>query len=552
VRRAALLLGSLSLAVGACTSLAGLERLSFEAAGAGGSTSTAGGGGVSGGGGIGGAPFSCTPGEVVACYEGPPATDEMGVCQPGEGVCNASGDGFVSCVGQILPVPDDCGSPLDEDCSGEANDHCATLGVMARISGTEGPRDVATGRGDEIAVVGHARGTVSLGGKNVICADTSPDVQALLMLLDNDGSLRWGHCWGSDSEDDELLAVTLDAGGQVFAAGYYESAVLDIEGTGYPRVGTRDALLMSLDSAGSIAGVYVSGDAGEVQEGQDVAVDSLGNPVFVGTFSGTLNGMVALDEDIFVLKFSSPSTISFSTKIGESGNDYDARLALAPDDDMILAGRFYDTLTLGNSVLADPGASGAFVARLDADDASADWATAFYGEGSQVIEDVVIRDEVVAVVGRFRTEVDFGAGLQPAVGEQDMFVATLDASSGAVIWAKTFGAAGALVLGHGVSITASGDVIVAAEQQASVDYGGGPLPFSDSSTGSSDGVLVAFDSSGGHRWSRVIQSEVDDQATGLTLDSQGRFVAIGESDGTVDFGSGPLVGDGIFVVRGDP
>ena len=52
------------------------------------STAGTGGSGATGGGGA----FSCTPGEMTACYEGPAGTEGVAMCQAGTGVCNAAGD----------------------------------------------------------------------------------------------------------------------------------------------------------------------------------------------------------------------------------------------------------------------------------------------------------------------------------------------------------------------------------------------------------------------------------------------------------------------------
>lgn len=61
----------------------------------------------------------CTPGTVVACYDGPPGTQGVGQCTAGTRTCQADGT-FGACVGQVLPQPDLSGNGLDEDCDGSA------------------------------------------------------------------------------------------------------------------------------------------------------------------------------------------------------------------------------------------------------------------------------------------------------------------------------------------------------------------------------------------------------------------------------------------------
>ena len=61
---------------------------------------------------------SCTPGDVVGCYTGPPGTRGIGVCRSGERAC-ASG-AFGPCVGQVLPGQDVVNG-LDDDCDGQVD-----------------------------------------------------------------------------------------------------------------------------------------------------------------------------------------------------------------------------------------------------------------------------------------------------------------------------------------------------------------------------------------------------------------------------------------------
>jgi hypothetical protein len=65
----------------------------------------------------------CTPGEQVACYTGPAATENKGICKGGLQTCNAQGTGFGPCQGQVLPMPDDiCSNGQDDNCNGQTDE----------------------------------------------------------------------------------------------------------------------------------------------------------------------------------------------------------------------------------------------------------------------------------------------------------------------------------------------------------------------------------------------------------------------------------------------
>jgi hypothetical protein len=59
----------------------------------------------------------CAPGERVACYGGPVATDGVGACRGGVWTCGADGVAFGPCEGEVRPLPEICNGQ-DDDCDG--------------------------------------------------------------------------------------------------------------------------------------------------------------------------------------------------------------------------------------------------------------------------------------------------------------------------------------------------------------------------------------------------------------------------------------------------
>ena len=66
-------------------------------------------------------PCTCTPGDVQACYDGPPGTEGVGPCVAGTSTCHDSGNGWSFCEGQVLPSGEICDNGADEDCDGTAD-----------------------------------------------------------------------------------------------------------------------------------------------------------------------------------------------------------------------------------------------------------------------------------------------------------------------------------------------------------------------------------------------------------------------------------------------
>ena len=61
-----------------------------------------------------------------ACYPGPAATREVGICKAGVQTCISNGDTEFAhwgpCTGAVLPQPEICDDGIDNDCSGQADD----------------------------------------------------------------------------------------------------------------------------------------------------------------------------------------------------------------------------------------------------------------------------------------------------------------------------------------------------------------------------------------------------------------------------------------------
>ena len=116
----------------------------------------------------------------------------------------------------------------------------------------------------------------------------------------------WAYTWDG-GDDDELYAVAVDSGGNIYCAGYTYSF-----GTG-----NSDALLLKYDSSGVFqwARTWNGGDTDEVYA---VAVDPWGNVYCAGyTYSfGTGN------SDALLLKYSSSGAVQWAkTWSGSDGNE---------------------------------------------------------------------------------------------------------------------------------------------------------------------------------------------------------------------------------------
>lgn len=80
------------------------------------------------------ASVACVPETLQACYEGPAATVQVGLCRAGTRTCSANGL-FGPCDGQVLPAPEIADNGLDEDCDLSVHHTYDVAGAGRCISG---------------------------------------------------------------------------------------------------------------------------------------------------------------------------------------------------------------------------------------------------------------------------------------------------------------------------------------------------------------------------------------------------------------------------------
>ena len=83
----------------------------------------------------GGADCACLPNATDACYSGPDATRNVGLCKDGTKTCDALGQSWGACTGEVLPALEDCALAGDENCDGQVNE--AAAGCLCEAGATQ-------------------------------------------------------------------------------------------------------------------------------------------------------------------------------------------------------------------------------------------------------------------------------------------------------------------------------------------------------------------------------------------------------------------------------
>jgi hypothetical protein len=271
-----------------------------------------------------------------------------------------------------------------------------------------------------------------------------------------------------------------------------------------------------------------------------VAVDPSGNVVLAGSFEGKADfGGGAMNSaggsDIFVAELAGDGSFRWAKSFG-NGNILDGvSIAVDSSANVLVTGYFAGMLDLGcaGSVLNSGFAQDVFVAKLGAD-GSCVWLTAPTGSGPQTPTSIAAdASGAVVLTGYFSGTLEFGASPLDAASGQDIFVAKLG-PDGSPLWAKAFGDGAHAAAGRSLAVDASGNVVLTGDFTGTVDFGGNaPL----SSPGAKDVFVAKLGADGSYLWAKAFGDGYHDAiGHGVAVGTSGHVVLTGQFSGALDFG----------------
>jgi len=495
----------------------------------------------------------CDPGASESCYSGPAGTAGIGLCKAGSRTCQADRT-WGPCVGEVLPQPEDCATPEDEDCDG-TTPACECALLWAKRFGDasdQAAQGIVADADGNVLVTGYFVGSidfgdpdgplVSAGGRDVFVAKLGPG-----------GEPRWSKRFG-DATDQVGMAIAVDATGNVLVTGHFAGTV-DFGGGGLASAGSDDVFVMKLDPDGHHVWSRRFGDSAG-QYGASIAVDGAGYVLAAGYFVGAIDlgaGPVpsAGNTDAFVVKLD-PADGNPLWGVAFGGAGADASLGVAADGtgDVLLTGYFSDSVSFGGDTWTSAGATDIFVVKLQAATGQPLWSRGFGDAHDQEATSIATDSAGHAVVtGNFFGSLALGGGPLVSLGQDDIFSLRLD-PGGAHEWSYRFGGT-SYDDGLAVAVDPTGNVLLTGYFFGDGDFGGGTL----TSSGMDDVFLVKLKQDGSFLCGQRFGDAAKQQATGVAADALGNALLTGFFAGSVDFGGGPLVSAGgtdIFVAKFTP
>ncbi|NBP89539.1 MAG: hypothetical protein EBU59_13780, partial [Planctomycetia bacterium] len=307
-------------------------------------------------------------------------------------------------------------------------------------------------------VIGTFRGNATFGNFTLTSAGNE---DIFVAKLDPNGDYQWARrAGGVDGEYGYGVSVLAD-GSSIVTGNFKRTGTFgDIELT---SAGGFDVFVAKLDASGTYKWAKQAGGPSSFDVGRDISVLPDGSSIVTGRFQGTATfGSTTLtsagSDDVFVAKLDAGGSYKWAAKAGGTGVDFGLGVSVLADGSSIVTGKFQGAATFGNTTFTSAGNEDVFIAKLDAD-GDYQWATTAGGTGADQGSDLsVLADGSVIVSGAFKGTAHFGNTTLTSTGNDDVFVAKLD-TNGNYEWATRAGGTGA-DKGFGVSVLADGSSIV--------------------------------------------------------------------------------------------
>ncbi len=499
----------------------------------------------------------CTPGTMEPCYSGPAATKDVGTCVGGMHTCNAEGNGYGTCDGEVVPAIDVCSNATDEDCDGSVCGKTQWAKALNNVT----INGIGVDGGGNIYVAGSLIGPFTMGAVSLsVTGGSGTDV--VVLKFDPAGTIVWGKQFGSTANE-TANGIAVDAAGNVHFTGYSSGSV-DFGGGLLPGV-----FVVKLNPAGGHLWSKGCGGTTSFSYGKGIAVDSMGNVLVTGHFGGTLSCAVgqsvtsvgATASDVFVLRMSGVNGGLIWTKgFGEAMvSEIGTGIAAAANGDALVTGWFFTSIKFGdvNSTLMSDLTRTIFVAKLTAAAGAHIWSKGGSGtsdsEGASIAVDA--KDNPIFTGYHIGAMMFAGKAVTvaPTGGASDILFGKLDGATGDALWLNGYGSSNA-DMGSSVAVSGAGRIALGGEFRNSADFGGGAL----ASANLDAAFLATFEATPTqHLWSKQFSSSKlgPDETRAVAYGPAGEVVAGGKFYGTVDFGPTSLTETGgatSFLVRVAP
>lgn len=326
--------------------------------------------------------------------------------------------------------------------------------------------------------------------------------------------------------NDTVQGLSVSADGAAFVAVTLDDSTVS-PGS---EVFSQGALLAAFDAGGGLSWAHAVRD-GALPVLSGVGAANTGGPTVAGMLQ-------AGDDTLFVDAFHEDGGPLWNHAFSSTKNATMKAITTAPDGKVLVAGSFTGGLDMGAGKVSTSISPKLFITTFDAagnalqtkvlpDLGDTEISAAFDAAGN------------VILAGGLTGKVTFEDGEEASAGSSDVLVIKLD-PSGNVLWHRRFGDTAFQTVNR-VATGPDGMIVLAG-------HGGGSFEFGAASS-TIDAFAAALDADGNVLFGKMFTASEGAYAMGVAVADDGAIVLTGAALSPIDFGGGPLDGDGGFIAK---
>jgi len=366
-------------------------------------------------------------------------------------------------------------------------------------------------------------------------------------------NLQWAKQIGSVNTDISK-SIAVDAQGNVYTAGYFESTADFDPGSGVFELtseGNSDIFISKLDAYGNF--VWALRIGGPFNDYVFSIVSDNGAYLYLtGYFTGTVDFdpgsnthlLTSVNYDNYILKLDTAGNFVWVKQIGGNFAEFSKSLAIDPHGNVYTTGAFTDTCDF------DPGPSiynmtttsnfDIYISKLNSQGDFV-WAKQLGGINNDYGQAVTVDNfDNVYTTGYFEGLADMDPGPSTinftSAGTSDVFISKLD-SNGNFVWAKQLGGSSQDV-GNSIAVDLFGNVLTTGTFIGSADFDPSNSSFPLNSFGGADIFISKLNASGDFKWAKQLGGTSQDEGNTITVDAFGNVYSSGDFLATADFDPG--------------
>jgi hypothetical protein len=400
-------------------------------------------------------------------------------------------------------------------------------------SGNDISYSVATDNNSNIIITGSFSSPSITFGTTILTNSILNGRALFIAKYDSLGNVLWAKSTGSGYYD-EGMGVTIDADNNIIVTGSFSSASITFDNTTLTQIGMGDIFVVKYDASGNV--IWAKSAGGSYEDySNSIIIDKDENILLSGCYyspviiwgGDTLINSNTNSPNIFIAKYDRMGHVLWAKSAGGDAAEYAQSITTDSNNDIIIAGGYYNMFAIGNDTLINSSNNSfnVFIAKYNSS-GNVLWAKSATGSNNDYANSIVtdFNNNIIITGGYFSPSFTLDSITLTKVGKCDIFIAKYDAS-GKILWAKTVGNTNDDE-SMSVAVDNTGNYTIAGYFISAFIYFE-TIKLTNLNMLAKDIFIAKYDSYGNVLWAKSAGGNNDDYANSIAIDANGNTIITG-------------------------